>query len=103
MIDKQKAIALLGGNESLADKLIAAFTAEVADHIATLKSSSENGAWSDLSNQAHMIKTQAAYLGLDDLHEISRELEMATKADVEVEPVLRLVTRTIEMLQSIPD
>ncbi len=98
MIDRDKAVALMGGNASLADKLIAAFKAEVEEHISKLKRALESAAWSELSNQAHMIKTQAGYLGLDDLVNASHELEYATKSQVDAESASGLVSRVTGLL-----
>jgi len=92
MIDRDKVIMLMGGSESLADKLITAFKEESRKQVPLIKDYFQAADWPMLSNAAHIMKTQAAYLGLDELSETSRMIEYAAKAEVvDREPLIDLI------------
>ena len=80
MIDREKVIALMGGNEALADKLISAFWSESEKLLPQMAGYLETGNWTALSNAAHIMKTQTAYVGLDALSQIAKEIEYSTRS-----------------------
>ena len=75
MIDIDKLASMLGGDRELATKFAEAFKAEVRRQLPLMRQYLEEGDRAMLSNAAHVMKTQTAYVGLEDLSHLAQLIE----------------------------
>ncbi|MBR9920047.1 MAG: Hpt domain-containing protein [Bacteroidetes bacterium] len=99
MIDRDKLLELLG-SEEMADKLIDIFQSEAPGQLAELNSLVGSGDWAAASIVAHSIKSQVAYLGLDQAEYLAREIEEKTRKEADLDSVAELVDDLDSELQS---
>jgi HPt (histidine-containing phosphotransfer) domain-containing protein len=77
MIDKNKLLQLMGGNKSLVDKMILSFRQLIENQIEAMQLAIRDSDFDNLLNQAHILKTQSSYMGLESLQNLSADLEKA--------------------------
>ena len=75
MIDREKLIEMMDGDDILADKMIQVFKNSAKTELSKIKEYFELLNFDSLENAAHVMKTQAAYMGLDHLHKLSEDIE----------------------------
>ena len=102
MIDIEKLTGMLGGDRELAERFIAAFKAEVRRQLPLMREYLEQGDRPMLSDAAHVMKTQTAYLGLEDLSHIAQLIETQAEqiSDLALlkKPLLELEEKLISIL-----
>ena len=84
MIDRAKLLDLLNGNEGLADQFIQSFKTEVMRQLPLMTGYLAEGDMAMLSNAAHVMKTQTAYVGLDELTKIARYIEIESNGSADL-------------------
>lgn len=101
MINYEKLLKLMGGDHSLADKLIQSFkvnSAELGVHMTELFKRSE---YALLSNTAHILKTQAGYLGLKKLHNLCKDIEYYSRNNLSPDDLESRITELRILLDEI--
>ena len=102
MIDIEKLTGMLGGDSDLAERFVAAFKAEVQRQLPLMLEYLENGDRSMLSNAAHVMKTQTAYVGLEDLSHIAQLIETQAEqiSDLSLlkKPLMELEEKLVSIL-----
>ena len=75
MIDREKLILMMDGDESMADTFINAFINQLGIQIPLIRSYSVNADLEMLSNSLHVMKSQASYMGLEEISNACENLE----------------------------
>ncbi len=75
MIDRTKLLDMMDGDDMMVEKFIKVFKTQVDQQIPLMKTYLKDGNLPLLSNSAHIMKTQTAYLGLDELTLLSQSIE----------------------------
>jgi HPt (histidine-containing phosphotransfer) domain-containing protein len=91
MIDRTKLLDMMDGDEAMVEKFIDVFKMQVDKQIPLLKAYMQVGNLALLSNSAHIMKTQTAYLGLDELTSLSQTIEQYADEGKEISTIAPLV------------
>lgn len=101
MIDKTKLLDMMDGDDAMVEKFIDVFKMQVDKQIPLLKAYLQVGNHALLSNSAHIMKTQTAYLGLDELTSLSKTIEQYSDEGKEISTIAPLVAALEEKLRHI--
>jgi HPt (histidine-containing phosphotransfer) domain-containing protein len=85
MIDRKKLLDMMDGDAEIVAKFLDAFKSQVNRQLPLMNLYLQQGNFSMLSNTAHIMKTQTAYLGLHELSELSGSIEKLADAQAEIE------------------
>ena len=103
-IDRAYLSHLMNGNEAMVDKLIDSFLNDISIYKRELDDFLLAKDFEMLSNTAHKIKTQSAYLSLNQLNALSQEIEKlcdeSEKSNELGEKVDELIRRMIRIKAS---
>ena len=98
MIDLQKLLDMMDGDTDLVQKFLDAFKAQVKTQLPLMQQYLDTGNRPMLSNAAHIMKTQTAYLGLDDLTSLSQMVERMVDAGDDLDAIRPHVVSLVEKL-----
>ena len=101
MIDRQKLLDMMDGDPDLVQKFLDAFKSQVTTQLPWMQEYLTTGNRPLLSNTAHVMKTQTAYLGLDDLTALAQMIEHMVDAGDDLEEVRPHVTLLVEKLNKV--
>jgi len=87
----QRLNQLFDGDEELIKKFVAVFQAEIPKLVAGLESATASGDWDEVSNTAHIMKSQLAYAGLETEAQLALRIEKNAERRLEVEGLPGLV------------
>lgn len=91
MIDKDKLQQMLGGNPKSVEKFLSAFESESRKQLALLNKALAMEDWSMMAIAAHTIKTQCAYLGLENLVSEATEIEERSQQKSNIDELVNRV------------
>lgn len=83
-IDHARALARLGGNQSLHRRVLAGFADSYGSGLAAWQDLLDEGAWGELRRHAHTLQGLAGTIGADSLRERALALEVAATAQQSV-------------------
>jgi HPt (histidine-containing phosphotransfer) domain-containing protein len=75
MIDRAKLLQMIDGDEAVVTKFIDGFMTQVQKQLPLMDGYLESENREMLSNCLHVIKTQTAYMGLDEISALAQSLE----------------------------
>ena len=73
----------MGGDHRLVEKMVTAFKQDLEKNLAYMQTYYKSGEKELLANTAHILKTQSAYMGLDEMTELCRRIEMSSKEGID--------------------
>jgi HPt (histidine-containing phosphotransfer) domain-containing protein len=103
MIDRTKLLELLNGNNGLAQQFIQTFKAETRRQLPLMAAYLEQDDMSMLSNAAHVMKTQTAYIGLEELTKLARFIEEESTGTADPAALARAFKKLEEGLLKVID
>lgn len=80
MIDRNIILGFTDGNSQLAEKMILAFRETVLTCLPKLLLAIHSKDLKQIENMAHILKSQALYMGLGDLSDLFRALELNSQS-----------------------
>lgn len=98
MINREKLIEMMDGDEAIADKFIQAFKEQVRKQLPLMQEYLQTAQYDQLSNAAHVMKTQTAYMGLEALSGLCQRIENMAKNDAGLEQLPGRVQELTEQL-----
>ena len=99
MIDKSKVLHLFDGDEFLMEKFIMAFRMKMSGMLASITNYLDEGNRELLSNTMHVIKTQSAYMGLDQITELAGQIEAQIDDNTPLEELQEAIHQLIASLE----
>ena len=91
MINYDKLLELMGGDHAFAQKMIDSFKADLKQNLEEIRKFHRDDDNDLLSNSAHVLKTQSAYLGVGVMEEKCREIEYGAKTQMPKEELADLI------------
>ena len=91
-IDRTKLLHFVGENESLVQKMIHSFRVSIGNQINEMKSALIKQDFDKLTNQTHILKTKASYMGLQKLEMLTAALEKQSEAKIHTKETDKLVS-----------
>ena len=81
----------MGGDHAFAQKMIDSFKEDLKQNLEEVRKFHLEGNNDLLSNSAHVLKTQSAYLGVSEMEEKCREIEYGAKSQMSEEELAVLI------------
>lgn len=94
----QRLQQLFGGDEELVKKFMAVFQSEMPKLAASLETAAAAGDWDEVSNTAHIMKSQLNYAGFEAQAQLALRIEKNAEKRLEVEGLPGLVKELTEMV-----
>ena len=98
MIDRSRLRALLGGDELKVGQFLEIFRTQTPRQLGRLKGGAREKNWESVAIEAHGIKSQCRYLGLDAAAELAQRIEKYADDRQELPSILLLAGQLEEML-----
>ena len=83
--NKKKAIEELGISEELFDEIFKDFLDQCDEYIRTIEDSINSNNLEDLAKAAHKLKGSSGNLGLENIQQLARAIEIAAKEKKDIE------------------
>jgi HPt (histidine-containing phosphotransfer) domain-containing protein len=100
-IDRNNLLHLMGGNESLVLKMINSFRSFIENLVSEMELSIRDLDYDNFINQAHNLKNQSSYMGLEQLQVLAVSLETEIEKKNGTEIIDKLVTEIEEEILKI--
>lgn len=96
-LDKQRAMQELGIPEDMYNELLQVFTEQTEGALENLREGLSNQNHEEIAKAAHFIKGSAGNLRIDEIHLISKDIEAAGKANMDIKIIEESVEQLIKL------
>lgn len=104
-IDKDGALARLGGDTDLYQRVCQVFVKHAPLQMKNLKEAIESRTFSEIGRLSHSLKSEAANIGAEKMRAMAFDIEMAAKDEnidtvvLKIEPLAKCLDEVLEVLK----